>query len=757
MGLPAGIRRFIISPMSAIQSFHTKPKLLYAQVALPVPVNNLFTYSIPHELISLIFAGCRVEVPFGRRILTGMVAEVSNKTSVKGIKAIRRIVDPALSGNLMKLSEWMAGYYGCSLGEAAQAVLPAGMKKLSSPARLSGRVEAVINRNPGGIEMQLKKTPRQLGLFHALVAAGGAADLEDVLDNWGFSRNILKELISKGFAAMKPRLSKSALDAIDAENIKLNPDQEKCVNEIISALDGGGFASFLLHGITGSGKTEIYIRAAEHVLSRGGGCIIMVPEIGLLPQAVARYKKVFGVFLEVIHSRLSRAKRYEIWKKAESGECRLVLGPRSAVFSPVNNLSLIIVDEEQDGSYKQNDKPRYHARSVAMMRGKFEDLAVVLGSATPSAESFHNASRGRYSLLSLPKRVGGASLPVLRVVDMRSEDRENGFFSRLLLDKLDRCISGGGQCILFYNKRGHARFMRCNSCGWTARCENCDISLVYHRVGRSLRCHYCGAARAAPAQCPECRGADIFFAGTGTQRVEIDLAGLFPGAGMLRMDADTTSGREGHQRILEKFGTGNYPILLGTQMVTKGHHFPGVGLVGVLSAEEELNFPDFRSAERAFQQLMQVSGRAGRSGRRGEVIIQTYIPEHNVFNYLIRHDFTGFMREELLVRKKLGYPPYTRLISAICSGTDRRVLQETAAKWAGELRGTMDKSVNILGPVPPLIERLKGRYRQQVLLKGRLTGGAKQEAQNILQVVKTRIKGGGQIELRWDVDPESFS
>jgi primosomal protein N' (replication factor Y) len=513
----------------------------------------------------------------------------------------------------------------------------------------------------------------------------------------------------------------------------------------------------LLHGVTGSGKTEVYLRAAKHALSQGGGCIVLVPEIGLLPQAVARYRRVFGDSIAVLHSRLTGPERFAMWKLIESGERRLVLGPRSAVFSPVKDLNLIIVDEEHDDSYKQSDKPRYHARSVALMRGKRAGLTVVLGSATPSAESFHQAASTRYSYLSLPQRIEGTPLPKVHFVDMRVAEREGAFLSSHLLERLEANLASNHQSILFLNKRGHARFVLCNTCGWVARCENCDISLTYHRVNNRLKCHFCGYNLPGPKECGACSGRKLYFSGVGTQRVELDLVSFFPGVGILRMDADTTSGKEGHRRVLEEFSTGKYPILVGTQMVTKGHHFPQVNLVGVLFAEESLNYPDFRSSERTFQQLTQVAGRAGRASSTGEVVIQTFTPEHHVFSYLPAYDYDGFMREELRVRKKLNYPPFSRIVLASCASSRRDVLRRVMERWSAEVRRLLSgRPADVLGPAPPVVARVKNRYREQLLIKGHLSAGDKRLLLESFTRVAESERGGRAVELRWDVDPETF-
>jgi len=730
----------------------------FAKVALPVPVRTAFTYEIPENLLQKVFVGCRVEVPFGRRILSGIVVQLSRETDVSRTKPLRKICETYLPDELLALTEWIASYYGCSVGEAAQSVLPPLLKKTKQRSRMTGAL--VLKKNfedSQDIPPELKRARRQLDLVGQLRKTGGGAPLSLVLGDWGFSSSHVKGLLEKELAELDTRPGQSALDSIDTEVTRLNTDQQAALDSIVTSITSADFQPILLQGVTGSGKTELYLRSAQFALSKGGGCIILVPEIGLLPQAIARYRRVFGDQLAVLHSRLSGAERFEVWGKIERGESRVVLGPRSAVFSPVRNLRVIIVDEEQDDSYKQQDKPRYHARNVALMRGKTEKLFVLLGSATPSAESLYHASAGRYQHLTLPKRVSGAKLPAIHFVDMREAPIEGGLLASYLVDRLETNIQAGNQSILFLNKRGHARFVQCNACGWVSKCQNCDISLTYHRVSSRLKCHFCGYSERSVTRCPSCSGPALYFAGVGTQRVELDVASLFPGTGILRMDADTTAGKEGHKSILEKFGTGNFPILIGTQMVAKGHHFPNVNLVGVLFAEESLNYPDFRSAERTFRQLIQVAGRAGRMSDQGEVVIQTYAPEHNVFKYMTTHDYNGFMSEELDLRKQLNYPPFSRLVLASCAAAKQDLATRVMQRWADDMRRTMSsRRVDILGPVPPPVARVKNRYREQILIKGNLSVADKTVLLDGFRRISKSERGGRSVELRWDVDPESF-
>jgi primosomal protein N' (replication factor Y) len=730
----------------------------FARVALPVPLTTTFTYEIPADLQAGVFVGARVEVPFGRRVLSGIVTDLMDSTDVKKTRPIRRVYDTYLTDELLELTKWIAGYYGCSMGEAAQSVLPPLLRKAARKAPMRGTVRLPAGQGGiGELARLLRRAPKQLELATALAQSGGHAGVETVVGEWGFTTQQVRSLIDRGVAIVEPLGDTSPLGAIDSEVVRLNADQQTALERMLKAIAAGRFTAMLLHGVTGSGKTELYLRAAHNALSQGGGCIVLVPEIGLLPQATARYRRVFGENIAILHSRLTAGERFEIWKRIETGECRLVLGPRSAVFSPVRNLRLIVVDEEQDDSYKQDDKPRYHARNIALVRGKNEKLTVVLGSATPSAESYHHASNGKYERLVLPERVGGTSLPAIQIVDLRESEMEGSHFSAQLLERLEYNVRKGYQSILFLNKRGHARFIQCNACGHVERCNSCDISLIYHRVASRMKCHFCGYDAPAVKRCRKCGSARLYFSGAGTQRIELDLSGFFPGVGILRMDADTTSGKEGHRRVLEKFSTDKYAILIGTQMVTKGHHFPRVNLVGVLHAESSLNYPDFRSGERTFQQLTQVAGRAGRSGTDGEVVVQTFLPDHHVFEFLVSHDYDGFMAEELRIRKKLSYPPFARIVLAACSAPNEALLRRVAEAWTESMRRELaGKPAEVFGPVPPLVARIKNRYREHVMIKGRLSAALKTRLLGLFQQTTERIRGGSSVELRWDVDPEYF-
>ncbi len=738
----------------------------FARVVLPIPVDQPFTYQIPENLLGRVTVGCRVEVPFGKREMSGVVVDLMQQSDVPRTRAIHEIEDAFAPASLLELANWIASYYGCSRGEAMQSVLPPIMRRAKVKSKPTGVLRIVDDALRLGGETSaayaatrtvLARAKRQFALFAELVSAGGEASVPVVMEEWDYARDVIDALVERGIARIDPVAATSSLDALEGRVEHLNDAQEQALAFVVESLRAREFRPMLVYGVTGSGKTEVYLRAARNAIEAGGGVIVLVPEIGLLPQATARYRRAFGDLVAIIHSRLTGPERFEIWERIERGEHRVVVGPRSAVFSPVRDLRLIVVDEEQDESYKQDDKPRYHARAVALVRGKMEKAAVVLGSATPSAESMRWAREGKYAFARLSQRVAGGVLPEIELVDMREPDARGAVLSPKLSEHIERTIGAGRQAIVFLNKRGHARTVQCSACGWVAACKNCDVSLTFHRVDNRLKCHLCGFSRATASQCDACKSRLLRYSGVGTQRVELELKSMFPGVGVLRMDADTTRGKEGHRRILEEFGSGAYPILLGTQMVTKGHHFPGVGLVGVVSAEEGLNFPDFRSAERTFQQLTQVAGRAGRADDAGRVVIQTYTPDHAVFRYLCAHDYDGFMNEELELRKNLNYPPFARVVLASCSGTDAAALSSFMETWASTLRAELaERGVAVLGPSPPLVARVKNRFREQILLKGAITQVHKDSVMATFRRLSESRRGGSAIDLRWDVDPESF-
>ncbi|HHS12859.1 MAG TPA: primosomal protein N' [bacterium] len=538
---------------------------------------------------------------------------------------------------------------------------------------------------------------------------------------------------------------------------ELTDEQKRVIETVEPALEQGIFQPFLIHGVTGSGKTQIYIECIRRVLARSQSALVLIPEISLTPQAVQRYKGAFGRNVAMLHSRMSHGERFDAWRRIQRGEARIAVGPRSAVFAPLSGLGLIVVDEEHDSSYKQIDpSPRYHARDVAVMRAKVNRCPVLLGSATPSLESYHNAVKGKYRLCRLSRRIDDIPMPRVSLIDQRDRGKES-ILSLELKEQIDACLEQKGQVILLQNRRGYASLLRCAACGRIEQCPHCDISLTYHRTQRRLLCHYCGFERPAPDQCSVCGGATLTYRGVGTQRVEEALAQTFPGVRVLRMDQDTTRRKGAHDRILHRFQSGDGDILLGTQMVAKGHDFPNVRLVGIISADTGLHFPDFRAGEKTFQLLTQAAGRAGRRDRSGEVCIQTFSPDHPVLRLAARQDYDGFYQWESEARKPLNYPPWGRLAVILFRGKDENRVQKASETMAGLIAPY--KGLDVLGPAPSPLSRIREMYRYQMILRTSMDDPAGKKMRSLLRFVFNRYweqKGFPGVRVSVDIDPQDL-
>lgn len=606
-----------------------------------------------------------------------------------------------------------------------------------------GRVDtAGVRAALAGLPARQKKA-RDL-LTELLTLAGGALpaiDLAELMKRTRASSAVLRPFRTAGLLPVEQREVTRQQDyGTEAQTllIRLNAAQEAVRTRITAAVDAGGPHTFLLHGVTGSGKTQVYIEAIRHCLDAGRTAIVLVPEISLTPQIVRRFKSHFGDRVLVVHSRMSAGERYDVWRLALAGTCRVVIGPRSAVFAPLQDLGLIVVDEEHEASYKQYDAvPRYHARDVAIMRGHMAGAAVVLGSATPSVESFANARSGKFELLNLPDRIDDAVLPAVHIVDMIQERKQSyaaakealppdqrgklkdfahSSISRTLRTKIGDRLARKEGIILLQNRRGFAPFVECKECGYVEMCDNCHVSMTYHATRKHLRCHYCGLVRQPALLCPQCGGVDLRLHGVGTQRVEDELAHLFPDARVARMDLDTTARRGAHDRILRLFADRQADILLGTQMVAKGLDFPHVTLVGVISADTQMLLPDFRSSERTFQLLTQVAGRAGRSTLQGEVIVQTSQPGHRTLVHILDHDYRAFFDEEIAERESLSYPPFSRLVLIETRGEEEEEVRRLSERIGSVLRVNAPP-YSILGPAPAVIGRINRAWRWHIVLK----------------------------------------
>ncbi|MEC1590461.1 primosomal protein N' [Bacillus sonorensis] len=581
---------------------------------------------------------------------------------------------------------------------------------------------------------------------------------KELLDKTGGSSASLKSLLEKGLLMeseqevyrdpYQDRMFKKT------EPLPLTEDQAHAYEAIIEAVEHNRHDVFLLHGVTGSGKTEIYLQSIENVLKAGKEAIVLVPEISLTPQMVHRFKGRFGSQVAVLHSGLSTGEKYDEWRKIHRKEVRLVVGARSAIFAPFENLGMIIIDEEHETSYKQEEMPRYHAKEAAIKRAEYHRCPVVLGSATPTLESFARAKKGVYKLLSLKQRVNSQVMPDVSLVDMREELRSGNrsMFSKALMEELEKTLEKGEQAVLFLNKRGYSSFVMCRDCGYVIQCPHCEISLTYHRFGQRLKCHYCGFETGMPSSCPECRSEHIRYFGTGTQRVEEELTKILPAARVIRMDVDTTSRKGAHEKLLTAFGKGEADILLGTQMIAKGLDFENVTLVGVLSADTMLHIPDFRAAEKTFQLMTQVSGRAGRHEKPGRVIIQTYTPSHYSIQLTKTHDYEAFFQQEMLHRREQAYPPYYYLALITVSHEEVAKTALVTEKIAQYLKANISNDAKILGPVASPIARIKDRYRYQCVIKYKQENQLTSLLKNIMDHYKRDIEQK-QLTISIDMNP----
>ncbi|HET9485793.1 MAG TPA: primosomal protein N' [Chryseosolibacter sp.] len=783
-------------------------KTLFAELLLPVPIPRLFTYRVPFNLNEEVRIGQRVIVQFGdRKIVTGLIFSIHEKVPTDfEAKSILEILDdfPSVNEIQLKLFQWMADYYMCTLGEVMNAALPAGLKLSSesmvqihpsfdleeSTHAFSEKEVMLLKRLEQGT-MTYTEIAKFLGvkfIFSILKSLSGKEAIilfEEVRDkfkpktekrirlsNTFSSAKSLEELFST--LAAKPRheaillkylqevpvlqtadanktgisrkdllngdISESSVNTLirkgileefeiivprfgfdtarETPVILLSEEQERVQQEIIRSFDQ--HSATLLHGVTGSGKTEIYINLIKKALESDAQVLYLLPEIALTTQIVQRLKKIFGAHMGVYHSRFSDNERVEVWNGILSGKFKFVVGVRSSIFLPFDNLGLIIVDEEHDASYKQQEPaPRYHARDVAMVLAQIHHAKVLLGSATPSVESYFHAKQNKYGVVKLDKRFGEAILPEIVLANMGQERKMKtikGEFSRLLLQRIEETLSRKEQVIIFQNRRGYSPMMSCEDCGWVPKCINCAVSLTYHQYRHVLVCHYCAYKESVPQQCPTCTSSRLKTVGYGTEKLEEELNVFFPEAVVQRMDLDTTRSKTGYETILAQFENGETDILVGTQMVTKGLDFNKVSLVGVFNADRMMHFPDFRSYERAYQLITQVSGRAGRRARQGQVVIQTSNPDHPILNFILKHDYDAFYEREIADRRQHDYPPFTRLIEIVIKHTDKKVSREASQKLAGLLKSQLS-GVKIMGPGEPMVAKIRNQYLMSILLK----------------------------------------
>ena len=706
-------------------------------------------------------------VPLGRNLVTSyivsLIDELPASLSDVEIKDAQGLVDtePVCNPEILQLARWVADYYACPLGEVIKAALPPGMtpKSRSGASFVKPKLRRFVRLLPNSTEQKLTGTQRRV---LATLEDSGPMSLQSLLKTAETSASTITSLEKKALleiyddAIRRDPLAETF--GISDEEHTLTAAQLSVLAQIEQQMTSGTYSAFLLHGVTGSGKTEIYMRAMNKALSAGRSAMMLVPEIALTPVFSRQLRARFGDQVAIFHSSLQKGERFDEWTRVRNGEARVVIGTRSAVFAPVKNLGLIVVDEEHESSYRQQESPYYNARDVAIVRAQKESATVVLGSATPSLESFHNARKGKYHFVALPERIGARPMAEAKIVDMRNVFARHAkprVFSDELLEAIRETRERGEQSIILLNRRGYSSFILCRSCGETIQCPNCDVTLTYHRSERVIVCHYCNHREAVPRVCPSCGKQYIYYVGEGTEQLEEMLRLLFPALRVARIDRDTTARRKVFEQSLADFSAGRIDTLVGTQMLAKGHDFPNVTLVGVVSVDAGLALPDFRSAERTFQLITQVAGRAGRGDRPGRVLIQTYHPYHYALRHACAQDYQGFYEEELRYRQNHSYPPFVVLASLLVHGPDLGKVRNDSL----ELRKQLDlvnqeRKCRVLGPAPAPLSRLKGEHRFQILIKSRSRKDLREVADKALKAVAEN--GVNLRAVNLEIDPVSI-
>ncbi len=731
-----------------------------ARVIVDLSLNREFDYRIPDALRGTLQVGDKVSVPFGNRHAQGFVVALSENSERSDLKEVAaRVGDkPLVTPGILELARWMSEYYACPIENAVRTVLPGVVRRSATGAK--ERLLAALSDPPPGPEVLVRlreKAPKQARALELLQEHGDMFAYR--MKSAGVSDAALRALANKGLITLAPQKERrnpfAKREVLPTEPLPLMPQQAEALALVVRAIDTLSPPVVLLHGVTGSGKTEVYLQAIRHIVGLGKGAIVLVPEISLTPQTVERFRSRFGDQIAVLHSSLSDGERHDEWHRVRDGEARIVIGARSALFAPVHDLGLIVVDEEHEPSYKQDEAPRYNARDVAVMRGHMEKCAVVLGSATPALESRQNCTLGKYAISHLLHRVDHRKMPTLLVVDMRKELQEEGkigVLSRPLVEAIRGRLDRAEQTILFLNRRGYASSLLCPKCGEVVQCDHCSVSMTYHRHDETLCCHICGEFKPVPKVCPSCRDPAIKHSGLGTQRVESVVAKLFPRARIRRMDADTTRGKDAHDNILTEFRMRRIDILVGTQMIAKGLDFPGVTLVGVINADTQLHLPDFRAGERTFQLLTQVSGRAGRGEIAGEVVVQTFTPFHAAVQLARTADYEAFFAQEIEFRRAFGYPPFTHLVCLHLSGPAQPALIYAGEQLVKRLRARCGEAVQISECAPAPIARAKRVYRYQIVMRAPRTA----QITRPLRKVLAEFKWPAKVRCSIDVDASAM-
>ncbi len=707
-------------------------KANYVRVIVDRAIHRELDYSVPESLIERVGVGSRVRVPFRDKSALATVVSVPEQSEAKGIRPIEAVIGeaPILSEQLLELARWISTYYCCPIETVMRSMLPQVIRRAEVGWKKQLFVQPGHKIDHEQIEKLRKRAPRQAELLEAISKLESPTRAAHLLRQTSLDNQTLRALVKRGLAELREeavvRDPHADEQFIATSNLILNQEQTHALKEIIQALDSPENARpILLHGVTGSGKTEIYLQAIQAALERRRTAIILVPEISLTPQTVERFKGRFAEAQDavaVLHSHLSEGERHDEWHKIHSGRARIVIGARSAIFAPLKNLGLIVVDEEHETTYKQEEAPRYLARDLAVVRAKIEKCVVILGSATPSLESYHNASvGGKYRLVTLTQRIDEKQMPLMRVVDLRQERRKeraiailSGKLRAAIADRLEK----REQTILFLNRRGFSTSLLCSNCGEARNCPNCSVALTFHRHVARLSCHLCGHTAAVPRKCPACGKDALIYAGFGTEKVESSVAHIFPKATVRRMDADSMTRKEAYRETLRSFRTGKIDILVGTQMIAKGLHFPNVTLVGIINADLALHLPDFRAGERTFQLLTQVAGRAGRGETPGEVFVQTYTPFSPSIQFARHHDFAGYFQQELEFRERCDFPPFKHAILITVRSAHEGRAKLSAETLKRRLKEALPEEFILGDSTPAPLEKLQGQFRFHILLRG---------------------------------------
>ena len=706
-------------------------KANYIRVIIDRAIHRELDYLVPETLSERVAVGSRVRVPFREKSALATVVAVLDHSKAQGIRLIEAVIGeaPILSEGLLHLARWISTYYCCPIETVMRSLLPQVIRHAKVGWKKQLFVRPVRRIGNGEIEKLRRRAPRQAELLEAISRLEAPVPAADLLRRTSLDSQTLRALVKRGLAELREeavvRDPHSDEQFIATSNLELNAEQVLGLKEITQALDSPESARpILLHGVTGSGKTEIYLQAIRAALERGRSAIVLVPEISLTPQTVERFKGRFAEAQDavaVLHSHLSEGERHDEWHKIHSGRARIVIGPRSAVFAPLKNLGLIVVDEEHENTYKQEEAPRYHARDVAVVRARIEKCVAVLGSATPSLESYYNAARGKYRLVTLTQRIDEKQMPLMRIVDLRQERRKEKAIA-ILSERLRAAIADrlekSEQTILFLNRRGFSTSLLCSNCGEARNCPNCSVALTFHRHVARLSCHLCGHTAAVPKKCPACGQDALIYAGFGTEKVESTVAHIFPKATVRRMDADSMTRKEAYRETLRSFRTGKIDILVGTQMIAKGLHFPNVTLVGIINADLALHLPDFRAGERTFQLLTQVAGRAGRGETPGEVFVQTYTPFSPSIQFARHHDFAGYFQQELEFRERCDFPPFKHAVLITIRSAHKERARFSAATLARRLKEALGSEFILGDPTPAPLEKLQGQFRFHILIRG---------------------------------------